>query len=168
MRKTALLLILSVAILVTSCNTDSKKQITVAEAGYTCLATVIYNNLTIKTKLNVSGGGIFLAEIIEPKALSGLKFEFNNDNMLVSYNGIKQTNSANFKSYGFAELLKNVFAKLTAGGTVAEKQGDEYLLSGFTSGIRYALTLNKQGLPLCLKMPKAELTANFSDWNYAK
>jgi len=168
MRKTALLLILSILVLFTSCKTQSKKQITVAEAGYTCLATVIYNDLNLKTKVNVSGGGVFSAEIIEPNALSGLRFDFNNDNMSVSYNDIKQTEPLTIKTLGFAQLLKDVFAVLTAGATASEKQGEEYILSGFASGIKYVLSINKQGFPLSLKMPKVELTANFSDWKYNK
>ena len=50
--------------------------------------------------------------------------------MLVSYNDIKQTEPLTIKTLGFAPLLKDVFAVLTAGATASEKQGEEYILSG--------------------------------------
>lgn len=168
MRKISVIIVLCLAIMLTSCKAENKKQIAVAEAGYTCLATVIYNDLNIKSKLNVLGGGVFSVEVIEPKVLSGLRFEFEKDNMQVSFNELKYENPLSLDINGFAKILNNVFSRLVSGGTVAEKQGNEYVLSGFAEGMNYILTLNNQGLPLKLSVPKMDLTANFFDWNYNK
>lgn len=155
-----------VLIMLCSCKNSNINQISVADSGYVCRATVDYKELSLSAELDVAGGGIFSIEVIEPEVLSTLRFDFDNSNVSVSYQGLKNSIPLSLENMGFAGLINNVFLKLTTGCPVALQQGNGFVYDGEIDGYEFSVLLNQQGLPLELDIPRAELSATFSDWKY--
>lgn len=167
MRKSAcILLICCCLVMFCSCKKGESNQISVADAGYVCRATLDYKDLTLSAELEVIGGGVFSIEITEPEVLSTLRFDFDNSEMAVSYHGLKSNIPLSVENMGFAELMNSAFLKLTTGSPVAVQQGDSFVLEGQSNDYDFSVLLNKQGFPVKINIPEAELSATFSDWNY--
>ncbi len=166
--KKGLLVLLSVALIFILTACSGHGEISVADAGYTCNAKVTYgSDVNADVKLTVMGGGIFSLTLKTPKEFEGLTFNFDNDNMTLSYgdltaDGINVSDSY----YGFADLMNSIFLKLTSGNPTAVGSNNNYVYSGQCDLYRFSVTLNEDGFPKQIAVPEANLTVTLSDWQY--
>ncbi len=147
-------------------SSDQPQEITVAKAGYTCNASVKYNDITANIHIKALGGGIVSIKILTPEEVSGLTFEFDNSDMKVIYGGLS-TNAGLETGYGsFAELLNGIFLKLTTGSLVVSLKDGAYVYEGQSNLYPFTAIFNTDGFITQLTMTEAGLTANFSGWQY--
>lgn len=153
--------------LFSACSGQPAKQITVAEAGYTCEAFVSYGeNFSSNATINAIGGGMFSVAINTPEDIAGLTFSFDNNEMSIFYNGLESEMSVSPEYGGFAEILNEIFLKFTTSRpTVSYKDGG-YLLEGNNSEYAFELIFNENGFPLALTVEDEDLKVNFSNWMY--
>lgn len=164
----SVLLACCLVLCVTACSSDSSpKEITVAEAGYTCEALVNYGeDISANVFLKVAGGGIFSVKVNTPEEIAGLTFNFDREDMTVSYNGLENAEGYSEQYGGFSDILNGVFLKITTSSLTVPRQEDRYIYEGQSDLLPFTLTFNEQGFPLELTVPDAELTATFSGWQY--
>ena len=151
----------------TACSGNTKSQIIVAEAGYTCEGLVKFGeNFSSNVTVNAVGGGIFSLVINTPKDISGLTFEFDNSEMKVTYNGLEYSDSISPEYGGFAEILNEIFLKFTTSRpTVLGKDG-KFLLEGSSSNYSFVVAFNEEGFPLSVTVEDEDLTVTFSNWKH--
>lgn len=167
--KKSLLVLVFVALIfsLTACG-GGQDKISAAGAGYSCNAKITYGSeIKADAKLKVTGGGVFSATIISPKEFEGLTFNFDNEDMSLSYGDLKADKiSIADDIYGFADLLNGIFLKLTTGSPTAVGSGDDYIYNGQSDLYRFSVTFNGDGFPKQISVPQAGLTVTLSDWQY--
>lgn len=166
--KKSLLVLLTVALIFVLTACAGQSEISVADAGYTCNAKVSYgSDINADVKLMVMGGGIFSLSLKTPKEFEGLTFNFDNDNMTLSYGNIT-ADSINVSDsyYGFADLMNSIFLKLTSGNPTAVGSNGTYVYSGQCDLYRFSVTVNDDGFPVQIAVPEVDLTVTLSDWQY--
>ena len=156
-----IILALSLPFLLFACSATTPKQITVAEAGYSCNADILYGEeLSMNVAIKAIGGGLFSLKVNTPEDISGLTFSFDNSEMTVSYKDDLAAHNISPEYGGFAEILNEVFLKFTTSRpNVPFKEGDN-------ADYSFTVVFNEQGFPLSLTVPEENLTATFSNWKY--
>ncbi|MBE6762160.1 MAG: hypothetical protein E7551_07720 [Ruminococcaceae bacterium] len=150
-----------------ACSGNSLKQITVAEAGYTCNGFVKYGeNFSSNITVNAIGGGIFSLEINTPEDISGLTFSFDNSEMKVTYNGLEYSESLSPEYGGFSEILNQIFLKFTTSRPIVSSKDGKFLYEGNNSNYYFVVEFNEEGFPLSISVEDEGLVANFSNWRY--
>ena len=150
-----------------ACSENSKSQIVVAEAGYSCDGVVTYGeNFSSNITVNAVGGGIFSLVINSPEDIAGLTFAFDNSDLKVMYNGLENNQDISPEYGGFAEILNEIFLKFTTSRpTILNKDG-KYLYEGNNSKYSFIVIFNEEGFPLSVTVEDEKLTATFSNWKY--
>lgn len=145
----------------------TQKQITVAEAGYSCDGIVSYGeNFSSEITVSAVGGGLFTVKINKPDNLLGLTFSFDNSELSISYNGLEYSEFLPVEYGGFAEILNEIFLKFTTSRPVVSFKDGKYLLEGNNSKYLFTVTFNEDGFPLDLNVKDENLKVTFSNWKY--
>ena len=168
MKKSIAVICLLSLVLLSACNKGKgAEKITVADAGYTCDASIDYGeNFSLKATINAVGGGIFSLTINEPKDISGLTYLFDNSQMSVKYDGTLKENNLPLGYGGFAEILNEIFLKFTTSAPTVYNKDGEYLYKGNNSEYSYEVIFNGQGFPIKLYSKEEKLKATFSNFRY--
>lgn len=162
----SVVLVLSM-LLLSACNGGPAKQITVAEAGYTCDAFVEYGeNFSSNVLVKAIGGGMFSLTVKTPEDIAGLTFSFDNSEMSIQYNGIESETVIPNEYGGFADVLNEIFLKFTTSKPDVPYKDGAYLLEGSNSEYSFLLTFNEKGFPLSLLVKEKNLNVTFSNWTY--
>ncbi len=159
-------LVCFVLLIGTSC--QEKKNVPIAAAGYVCQAEIQCGAERYAAVLEVRGGGLFTVRVDEPSALKGLCFSFDKKLMTISFEGLSGTIVPADRIGGFAELLSQVFLKLTTGGPLAEKEGNGYRYCTTINGAPLLVSVNPQGFPTSISLPQNDLLVDLSEWKENK
>ncbi|MEE1026604.1 MAG: hypothetical protein U0L55_06340 [Acutalibacteraceae bacterium] len=150
-----------------ACSSSTPKQITVAEAGYSCNADVLYgDDLSFNITVNAIGGGLFSVKVNTPEDIAGLTFSFDNSEMTVSYGDNLTLSDISPKYGGFAEILNEIFLKFTTGRPNIPFEEGAYILEGNNAEYSFSVVFGEEGFPLSVIVPEENLTATFSNWKY--
>lgn len=162
-----IILALSLPFLLFACSSTTPKQITVAEAGYSCNADILYGEeLSMNVAIKAIGGGLFSLKVNTPEDISGLTFSFDNSEMTVSYKDDLAEHNISPEYGGFAEILNEVFLKFTTSRPNVPFKEGAYVFEGDNADYSFTVVFNEQGFPLSLTVPEENLTATFSNWKY--
>ena len=150
-----------------ACSGNTKSQIIAAEAGYTCEGLVKYGeNFSSNITVKAVGGGIFSLVINTPEDIAGLTFAFDNNDLMIMYNGLEYKEPLSPEYGGFAEILNEIFLKFTTSRPTILRKDGRYLYEGNNSKYSYDVIFNEAGFPLSVTVEDKNLTVTFSNWKY--
>lgn len=166
MKKIAMVICLLSLVFLSACTGNNAKQITVADAGYSCDAKVNYGeNFSSNVTVNAAGGGVFSVTLNTPEDVAGITYSFDNSDMTISYKG-ENKNSFPLEYGGFAEILNEIFLKFTTSKPVILDKNGKFLYEGSNSKYSFEVVFNEQGFPLTIEVSEENFKATFSNWRY--
>ena len=150
-----------------ACDGNANREITVAEAGYSCNGLVEYGeNFSSNITVRAIGGGLFTVVINTPEDISGLTFSFDNSELSISYNGLEYSEAIPSEYGGFAEILNEIFLKFTTSRPIVYSKDGKFLYEGNNSDYSFAVTFNEEGFPLLVTVDDEDMKVTFSNWKY--
>ena len=134
--------------------------------GFTAKADIRFGGIEATATLNRIADGICDVTLIAPKALNGMKFQYNGSDIEISYLGmsVKTSDDSLLANAMAAALVKAVDAAARDSGISMKKSGKTILMKGTNDNGAFELRLDKNtGALLSLKIPSMDLECTFSD-----
>lgn len=164
-RLTGLLLVLSVAALLTSCSSKKKTEQPVT-VGFSCDVNVEYEDMNVKGHLTRSTAGTLSFDVKEPSTLNGLTMQWNGDTITIKLHGLSF--NVDPDTIPQSALGKRILGVLDAALGIREegKLTEEGLLTRGSSSVgEFEIVSDpKNGNLLLLRIPSANLKATFSNF----
>ena len=135
---------------------------------FSCKAKLSFGDMDATAQVTRSADGSIRVTVLEPDTLSGLQFDFANDNISLNYKGLKlDVEPSSFLASSAAGAIANsiVAAVTDKDNSVTHKDGIVTVASKSDSG-SFTLTLDeKTGALKTLNVPALDLNCDFSDFS---
>lgn len=134
--------------------------------GFTAKADIRFGNIEATATLNRIADGICDVTLISPKALNGMKFQYNGNDIEISYLGmsVKMNDDSLLANAMASAIVKAVDAAARDSGVSMKKSGKTILMKGTNENGEFELRLDKNsGALLNLKIPSMDLECTFSN-----
>ncbi len=151
--------IFTLFLIVTLASCGMEKEVDTKLVGVEFDASVQYGDYECRCKATAYGGGVFTLTVTEPKAIEGTTAHYDGDELSITYKGLSYKPQTELPCDNIADMLNDVVKNTSP----AQKNGEQYELTGNTGGYQYTLTVAETGLPLYLSCPSADLFVEFSN-----
>lgn len=138
--------------------------------GFDAGATIRMKDLVMVGDINKTKSGALTIAIKEPKHLKGMTFEYDGDDVSVSYKGIKIKLDENSKLVSSAlSVIVNAIDKASSdSGVNVGIDGKALIVSGDCDSGKFDIKLDKKtGSMISLKLDELDFECNFDDFVFS-
>ena len=136
--------------------------------SFRCNTTLTYGDMEATAEVVRSADGCIRVTMLTPEALSGVQFDFSQDEVSLNFKGLKlDVEPSSFLASSAASALAGAFdTVLKEGLQNAVEQGGNLLVSSKSSSGSFDLALDPTtGEPVSLDVPSIGLHCTFSDFS---
>ncbi len=163
MKRIAVVL-LSILVLVCGCQpTNAKKE--VLPSLFCANAKIAFDGMDYEAKLERHADGMWKVEFLAPDAVKGLIFTTEGEETDISFNGLHFTFDTQKFPVGsvVSMLTKSVDRIVHCELSVVEGETTDFA-TGEAEGLSFALTLDKNGIPLSLELGDSGMKVEFLEF----
>ncbi len=134
------------------------------EKSFTAKADIHFGDIEATATINRIGDGVCDITLISPQALNGMKFQYNGNDIEISYLGMSVTmdDDSMLANAMTAAIVKAVDTAARGSGISMKKSGKAILLEGENENGSFSLTFDKEnGSLLSLIVPALDLECTF-------
>ncbi len=158
------LVILSVLVLFCGCDiTATSKQS--LPAAFCAVAEISFDDLVYEATIERYADSQWKVEFLNPDAVKGLIFTLEGEETLISFNGLHFTFDTEKFPVGsvVSMLTKSIDRIMPTELNIVEGESTDFA-SGEIDGISFALTLDKNGIPLTLEFGDSGMKITFTEF----
>lgn len=163
MKKLLFVLLSSICLMLCGC-AEEEKEIAV-ERFFECNALMTVNGEETQFALERTGEGIWQIEFSSPKRLSGITFNVTPEEYIISMGELSVQSSMQRYEKSDVSIITQVLESAIAGKEFQKSNDGTYVLQGVHNKNAYLLTVDKNGIPLSLKLEGLGTECEFSEFN---
>ena len=132
--------------------------------SFTAKADIHFGDVAATATINRIGDGVCDVTLISPQALNGMKFQYNGDQITVSYTGmsVELDDDSLLANAMATAIVKAVDMAARDQGITMKKSGKTIIMKGENDSGEFELRLDKEtGSLLELKIPSMDLECTF-------
>lgn len=153
-------------------NANSPTEVTSSmQRPFDAKATIKMKDLIMEADINKTDIGMCTIKINEPKSLRDMKFQYDGNDMKVSYKGISVKLNENSKLMtSLASLIVNsIDTAASPSGVDVKIDGNAIMVSGNNDAGKFNIKLDKKtGSMISLSVPQVDFECNFDDFIFSK
>ena len=155
---------LAVLVLFCGCHAASAKK-DVLPSSFSASAKIAFNEMDYEAKLERYADGMWKVEFLAPDAVKGLIFTTEGEETDISFNGLHFTFDTQKFPVGsvVSMLTKSVDRIAHCELSVVEGETNDFA-TGEAEGLSFALTLDKNGIPLSLELGDSGMKIEFLEF----
>lgn len=134
------------------------------EKSFTAKADIHFGDIEATATINRIGDGVCDITLISPKALNGMKFQYNGNDIEISYLGmsVKMDDDSMLANAMASAIVKAVDTAARGTGITMKKSGKAILMKGENENGSFELTFDREnGSLLSLNVPALDLECTF-------
>ncbi len=151
---------------------DAQRQIsTTLHKPFDAKATIKMKDLVMEADINKTDIGACTIAITDPKQLKDMKFQYDGEDVKVSYKGLGVKLNENSKLVSsLASIIVNSIDKAASSSGVDVKiDGKTLIVSGKSDSGKFNIVLDKTtGAIMSLSLPELDFECNFTDLIFSK
>ncbi len=157
-------MVLIIPIIFCSCKKQEKFE--PQTSGFSCEALIDTGEMKFNCKIKIGNSGDFCAEMTAPEILKGMKCEYINDKVKVSFLGIEKELPADALPYfNYAGIIKSVLGSI--GSSIEAVRNDNgYSYDSRSSKGNFHIKFRADGFPIEIDVPSANLTVILNNFEY--
>lgn len=133
-------------------------------------ATIKMKDLIMEADINKTDIGACTIKVKEPKTLKGMEFQYNGNDIVVSYRGlsVKLDENSKLVSSVAAAIVNSIDTAASPSGIHVEMEKGALILTGDSDSGEFKIVLDKKtGNMLSLDIPQLDLECNFDNFIFS-
>lgn len=134
-------------------------------------ATIKMKDLIMEADVNKTDIGVATFKIKEPKSLKGMEFQYNGNDVTVSYRGlsVKLDENSKLASSIAGIIVSSIDKAASPSGVDVDIDGKALVIKGESEAGRFKILLDKNtGSIVSLNVPELDFECNFDDFMFQK
>lgn len=134
-------------------------------------ATIKMKDLTMEADINKTDIGVATFKIKEPKSLKDMEFQYNGEDVTVSYRGlsVKLDENSKLASSLASIIVSSIDKAASPSGVDVDIKGKQLAINGKSDAGKFEILLDKKtGSMMSLALPELDFECNFDDFIFKK
>ena len=149
-------------------NYESNEEVVeILEKPFDAKATIKMQDLVLVADVNKSAVGCATIKILEPSALKDMNFEYDGNEIKISYKGlsVKLDDDSKLVSSLVAIMVNSIDKAASESGVDVAIDGKALKLSGESESGKFAITIDREnGSIASINLPELDFECNFNDF----